>query len=193
MIYEVCEMVTTHLKDATRGVNALRVSVPLGGGDPALEAATIKSEFDINYLPMGRIPPTAYGAGPLVLVRRADDIGEFAPPGNPEIMSDDSRVGVAVLVLYPRQSAHSLDVENRRLSAMLRVVARSLALWIEELTLDQRTLRDVLVVSLLGAVRMVPTVTTIGGEDSTDLAAGAVLMDLRVTDRWAENITPLAP
>ena len=126
MIYEVCELVAAQLRDSAVGVNALVGSVPLAPADPALEPVTVKTEFEVPYLAFGRVPAAAWGAGPLVLVRRADDTGEFSMPSSPDILTDDSRCGVAILVLYPRQSDKTLDVENRRLSALLRVVRRSL-------------------------------------------------------------------
>ena len=190
MIYEVCELLATHLRDATMGVNALRASVPLAVGDPALEAVTVVSEFEIPYVPGTKLPESAYRDGPLVFVRRGDDTGEFAPAGNPEVANADGRVGIAILVLYPRLQAHGLDVENRRLSATLRAVRRSIGLFFESRSHDQRALRDVQVVDLLGAVRVMPTVAAIS---EVDAMAGAVLLDCNVTDRWAEGITPLTP
>lgn len=191
MIYEVCELLATHLRDGADGIDALVGSAPLAPEDPPLEAVTVVSEFEVPYLAGGKIPASAYKAGPLVLVRRADDVGEFAPPGNPDVMADDSRCGVAVLVLYPRETNHAVHVENRRLSALLRVVRRSVGHWIEQKNYESRELRGVQVVGLLGAIRVVPTLMMIGGEDATDLSLGAVLLDLNTTDRWAEGITPL--
>lgn len=190
MIYEVCELLATHLRDATMGVNALRASVPLAVGDPALEAVSVVSEFEIPYVPGTKLPDSAFADGPLVFVRRGDDVGEFAPPGNPEILLEDGRVGVAILVLYPRLVAHGLHVENRRLSATLRAVRRSVGLWLEAVSHDQRVLRDVVVVAGLGSVRVVTTTAAIS---EVDAMGGAVLLDLNVTDRWAEGITPLTP
>lgn len=190
MIYEVCELLATHLRDGAMGVNALIGSVPLAAADPALEAVTVVSEFEIPYVPGTKLPDSAFADGPLVLVRRGDDTGEFAPAGNPEIANEDGRVGVALLVVYPRLIAHGLDVENRRLSATLRAVRRSLALLFEERPYEQRELRGVQVVSLLGAIRVVPTVAAIS---EVDAMAGAILLDMRITDRWAEGTTPLTP
>lgn len=190
MIYEVCELLATHLRDATMGVSALGASVPLAVGDPAVEEVTVVSEFEIPYVPGTRLPDSAFKDGPLVLVRRGDDLGEFAPAGNPEIAHEDGRVGVAILVVYPRLQAHSLDVENRRLSATLRAVRRSVGLFFESLPYEQRALREVQVVALLGAIRVVPTVAAIS---EVDAMAGAVLVDVNVTDRWAEGTTPLTP
>lgn len=197
MIYEVCELLTTHLKHATMGVNAIAASVPLGAGDPALEDVAVASEFDAPYLPLGKIPASVFRGGPAVFVRRGDAIGEFAPPSAPEVILEDGRVQVAVLALYPREAAHSLDVENRRLSALLRVIRRSVGSWLEEVPIEARVLRHVQVVGPAGgsapAVRIVPIVAFPGGEDSVDVCAGVVLLDLVVTDRWAEGITPLTP
>lgn len=190
MIYEVCELLATHLRDATHGVNALRASVPLAVGDPALEDVTVVSEFEIPYVPGVKLPDAAFADGPLVLVRRGDDTGEFAPAGNPEIAMEDGRVGIALLVVYPRLAAHGLDVENRRLSATLRAVRRSVGLFFEAIAHEARALREVQVVALLGSIRVVPTVAAIS---EVDAMAGAVLLDLNVTDRWAEGITPLTP
>jgi hypothetical protein len=193
MIYEVCELIKQHLKDPAMGIDALAPSVPLAVGDPAIEFCTIVSEFDITYLPTGSIPPSAYKDGPLVLVRRGDDIGEFAPPGNPEILEADGRIGVAILALYPRESANTLDQENRRLSALLRVIRRSCELFFQDVPIESRDLREVRIVGPLGGARLVPTVARIGGEESVDLMAGAILLDLKVTDRWAEGITAITP
>ena len=171
MIYEVCELVAAQLRDSAVGVNALVGSVPLAPADPALEPVTVKTEFEVPYLAFGRVPAAAWGAGPLVLVR----------------------CGVAILVLYPRQSDKTLDVENRRLSALLRVVRRSLGHWLEDARYPDRELRDVQVVGPLAPIRVVPTVAMLGGEDAVDVVGGAVLLELNVTDRWAEAITPLTP
>ncbi len=192
MIYEVCELLTTHLRDGADGIDALLGSVPLAPEDPPLEAVTVVSEFEVPYLAGGKIPASAYKTGPLVLVRRADDVGEFAPPGNPDVMAEDGRCGVAVLVLYPRETNRAVHVENRRLSALLRVVRRSVGIWIEEKNSDLRDLREVHVTGVLGAIRVVPSIPMVSGEDATDLVLGAVLLDLNVTDRWAEGITPLS-
>lgn len=195
MIYEVVQLVAAHLRDGAMGVDALAASVPLASGDPALEAVTVTTEFEVPYLAGGRIPASAFGGGPLVLVRRADDLGEFSAPSAPEILEADGRCGVAILVLYPRNSAHALDVENRRLSALLRVVRRSLAYWLEDVPYAARELRGVQVVGPLGTsgVRVIPTIAMIGGEDAVDVVAGVLQLDLNVTDRWAEGITPLTP
>lgn len=193
MIYEVVQLVAAHLRDGAMGVDALAASVPLASGDPALEAVTVTTEFEVPYLAGGRIPASAFGGGPLVLVRRADDLGEFAAPSAPEILEADGRCGVAILVLYPRDSAHSLDVENRRLSALLRVVRRSLAHWLEDVPYAARELRGVQVVGPLAGVRVIPTVAMIGGEDAVDVVAGVLQLELNVTDRWAEGISPQTP
>ncbi len=188
MIYEVCDLLATHLRDPMMGVNAVRASVPLAPGDPALEAATVVSEFEIPYVPGTKLPESAYADGPLVFVRRGDDTGEFAPAGNPEIASADGRVGVAVLVLYPRLQRHGLDVENRRLLAMLRAVRHSVGLFFELVPYAQRELRDVQVVEHMGAIRVLPTGAAIS---EVDAMAGVIMLDCRVTDRWAEGITPI--
>lgn len=197
MIYEVCELLATHLRHPTMGVNALAASVPLGAGDPALEEVNVASEFDAPYLPLGKIPASVFKGGPAVFVRRGDAMGEFAPPSAPEVILEDGRVQVAILALYPRESAHSLDVENRRLSALLRVIRRSVGSWFEDAPIAARVLRHVCVVGPAGgagpAVRVVPLVGFPGGEDSVDVCAGTVLLDVTVTDRWAEGITPLTP
>lgn len=191
MIYEVCELLAAHLRHSTMGVDALAPAVPLALGDPALEPVTVVSEFEVDYLAGGKIPASAYKDGPLVLVRRADDVGEFAPPGNPDVMAEDSRCGVSVLALYPRVTNYAIRVENRRLSALLRVIRRSVGLWLEQAQYDARELRRVQVVNTIGPIRVVPTIQLTSGEDSVDLVAGAVLLDLNVTDRWAEGITPI--
>lgn len=190
MIYEVVERIAQHLQDPTLGVNGFVKLVPTGAGTPAMESVAVTSEFDITYLPGGMIPVEYYANGPLVLVRRGDDVGEFAPAGNPEIMDADSRVGVAVLVLYPRQEVNALHLENRRLSALLRCVQASVAHFFESVHYDDRCLRDVQIVTLLGAPRLVPTISRIS---EIDVMAGALLLDLNVTDRWAENVVPPIP
>jgi hypothetical protein len=186
MIYEGVELVTAHLRDGTMGVNALRTSVPLAPGDPPIESVTVHSEFEINYLAGGKIPVEAYETGPLVLVRRADDAGEFSAPGNPELLSNDTRLGVAILVLFPRRSARDTHHENRCCSALLRVVRRSIGMFLEDVPADARALRDVQLTALLGAPRVVPTAMAIS---EVDLVMGAVLLDFQALDRWAEGLT----
>lgn len=194
MIYEVCEMIGTHLAThPTLGLAAMAAQVPKAVGDPSLETVSVKTEFEIPYLPLGTIPAAAYQNGPLVFVRRADDAGEFAPLSNPEVIERDGRVGIVVLVLYPRQSQNPLHIENRRCLMLVRAVARSLGAWLQELTPDDRDLREVRVIGPLEAVRISPNVSLLGGQDAVDVAMSAVMLDLKVTDRWAEGITPLAP
>lgn len=185
MIYEGCELVATHLRDGEMGVNAIRNTVPLGVNDPLIEPVTVKHEFEIAYLAGGDIPQSAYEEGPLVLVRRADDVGEFSAPGNPELLSDDERLGFAILVLFARRETRTLHLENRCLSALLRVVRRSLGMLFEDVSHDARALRGVQFVGTLAPPRVVPTIAQFG---KVDLLAGAVLLDVRVTDRWASGI-----
>lgn len=187
MIYEVCTLVAEHLRDGTYGVNNLRTSVPLAATDLPLEPVTIVSEFEVPYLPFGHVPAEAYEQGPLVLVRRSDDVGEYSVPGFPEILAGDSRIGVDLLVLFARRQSRDIQQENACLSALLRVVRRSIGFWLEDLTPADRDLRDVRVVQQLVPPRVVPT---IGRISQTDLVAGTIKLDLNVTDRWAENISP---
>lgn len=186
MIYEACAIVAAHLRDGTYGVNALRTTVPMHPTDPPIDEVTVHSEFEIAYLPQNRIPETAYATGPLVLVRRADDVGEFSPPGNPELLSEDSRLGMAICVLFPRRARRDLHEENRCLSGLLRVVRRSLGHLLEDVPLTDRVLRDVQLTGVLGGLRVVPSVVAIS---ETDVVMGAVLVDWRALDRWAEGIT----
>lgn len=186
MIYEVVTLVTRHLQDGAMGVNALRASVPLDPLDPPIETVTVRSEFELEYLAGEEIPASAYEEGPLVLVRRGDDAGEFSAPGNPEILGAPSRVGVAILVFFPRRQQRALHQENRCLSALLRVVRRSVGLFFEDVPIADRNLRDVQITDVLAPPRMVPTMTYVS---ERDLLAGAVLCDLRVLDRWADGIT----
>ncbi len=186
MIHEVCELLALHLKDGVHGVEVLRTSVPLPPLEVPLEAVTIKHEFEIAYVSAGEIPIEAYENAPLILVRRGDDGGEFSAPGNPEISGLSERVGVAILVLFSRREARQLHEENRQLSALLRVIRRSLGHFFETVPHAERSLRDVQIVDLLAPIRVVPTMAYLG---EFDLMAGAVLLDLRVTDRWAELIT----
>ncbi|MBX3173275.1 MAG: hypothetical protein KF709_02630 [Gemmatimonadaceae bacterium] len=190
MIYEVCELLTTHLRDPQYGVAALSPSVPLPPGDPAVEEVTVVSEFEIDYLPGMPIPPAAYEKGPLVLVRRGDDVTEFSAPGNPEIVTADGRVGCSVLVLYPRQAIYTRQIENRRLSATLRAVRASVGLWLERIPYEERSLRGVQVVSAVAgsSLRVLSTVFALS---EVDTLCGAVILELQVTDRWAE-LDPLA-
>lgn len=194
MIYEVCELLANHLRSGADGLDALIGSAPLAPNDPPLEAVAVVTEFEIPYVGGSKIPASVYKDGPVVLVRRGDDVGEFAPPGNPEILDADGRCGIAVLVLYPRESEHKLHVENRRLSALLRVVRRSVGLWLERpASHATRELRGVCVVGPMAGIRLVSTVFSIGGDEkyAPDLVAGALMLDLNITDRWAEGITPL--
>lgn len=186
MIYEVCTLLAEHLRDGTSGVNNLRTSVPLAPTDLPLEPVTIVSEFEVPYLPFAHVPSEAYEDGPLVLVRRADDLGEYSAPGAPEILGDDSRIGVDVLVLFARRQTREIQQENACLSALLRVVRRSIGIWLEDLTPAERDLREVRVIQQLVPPRLVPTIGKIG---QTDLVAGVIKLDLNVTDRWAENIS----
>ena len=185
MIYEVCELLATHLQDGAMGVNALRLSVPLDALDPPLEAVTVASEFELEYLAGDKIPDSGSGAGPLVLVRRGDDTGEFSAPGNPELLSNPARVGIAVLVLFPRRTIRDLHLENRCQSALLRVVRRSIGMFFEDVDYAARALRGVQIRSAL-SVRVVPALALLGEQD---LLAGAVLVDVDVIDRWSEGIT----
>lgn len=189
MIYEVCELIATHLRDPQLGIAALSPHVPLNAGDPAVEEVMVLSEFEVDYLAGVPVPKELYATGPVVLVRRGDDVGEFSPAGNPEIAAADSRVGVAVLVLYPRETANALTTENRRLSAVLRALRASIGLFFERVPYDARELRAVQIVGLVegSTIRLVPTVAMVS---ERDLMAGAVLLDCAVTDRWAE-IDPL--
>lgn len=187
MIYEVCEIITRHLRDGEHGVNTLRLSVPLDPNDPPLEQiVTVKSEFEFPYLPGGRIPESVYDDGPLVLVRRGDEMGEFSTPGSPEIDADRSHCAVAIPVFFPRRSARDLHQENRCLSALLRVVRRSVGALMEVIPVEQRNCRDVQLTDLVAPPRLIPTVVYVGEQD---VAAGAVLLDCYVLDRWAEGIT----
>lgn len=190
MIHEVVERITQHLQDPTLGVNAFAPLVPRGAGTPAMETVEVVDEFTVPYLAGGTIPDALYANGPLVLVRRAHDVGEFATPGTIEVPDDDSRVGVAVLVLYPRRTQYELHLENRRLSALLRAVYASVAHLFESVAYEDRCLRDVQLVRLLGPPRLVPTVARLS---EVDTMAGALLLDVSVTDRWAENIVPPIP
>lgn len=190
MIYEVVERIRMHLADSILGVNAFAPLVPMAAGDPALEDVAVESEFSIDYLPGHELPARAYQGGPLVLVRRGDDTGEFAPPGEPEVMAQDSRVGVAILVLYPRMAAHTPQLEARRLSALLRAVALSLGHLFDSVPYEERALRQVQLVQVLAGPRLVPTIAALS---QVDLMGGALLLDLSVTDQWAENIVPPVP
>lgn len=186
MIYEVVTMLAQHLQDGTFGVNALRLTVPLGATDPPIEPVTVRSEFELPYVAGEEIPASAYESGPLVLVRRGDDAGEFSAPGNPEIAGLPNRVGVAVLILFPRRALRELHEENRAMSGLLRVVRRSVGHFFEDVPITARNLRDVQISDVLGPPRLVPAMTYLSEQD---LLAGAVLMDLRVLDRWADGIT----
>lgn len=185
MIYEACELLTTHLQGAM-GVNALRPSVPLNPLDPPIEPVTVRHEFEVPYLPGGQLPRSAYEDGPLVLVRRADDVGEFSAPGYPEILADPSRIGLAIPVFFPRRELRDPHLESRCLSALLRIVRRSIGMFFEDVPLAERHLRGVQLTALLGGIRVQPTLLAIG---EADLLAGAVLLDIKATDRWAEGIS----
>jgi hypothetical protein len=186
MIYEACELVAAHLRDGEFSLNALRAEVPMGPVDPPIDEIVVKHEFEIEYLPQNRIPESVYGAGPLVLVRRGDDVGEFSPPGNPELLDEDARLGMAILALFPRRVSRDLHEENRCSSALLRVIRRSIGHFLEHVPVTARNLRDVQLTGLLGGIRVLPAVTLIS---ETDLMVGAVLLDWRVNDRWADIIT----
>lgn len=186
MIHEVCERLAEHLRDAERGVAALRLSVPLPPLDTPIDVVTVKHEFEIPYVAAGEIPASAYEGGCLVLVRRGDDAGEFSAPSSPELLSKSERVPVAVVVLFSRREDRALHQENRQLSSLLRVVRRSLGLFFESVPYAERSLRDVQLTHLLAPIRVVPTMAYLG---EFDLMAGALLLDVAVTDRWAELIT----
>ncbi|MHB1297292.1 MAG: hypothetical protein ACYC0B_02085 [Gemmatimonadaceae bacterium] len=187
MIYEACELLAKHLQDGAMGVNALRQSVPLDVNDPPIEFVTVKHEFEVAYLAGGRLPEGIYDSGPLVLVRSADDAGEYSAPGSPEILDDPSRVGIAIPVFFPRRRLRDLHQENRCMSALLRVVRRSVGMFFENVAVTDRDLRHVQLTGLLDGIRVVRTVALVG---ETDLLAGAVLMNIKALDRWAEGITP---
>jgi len=186
MIYEVCTLCTEHLRDGTFGVNALRTTVPLAPTDLPIEPIAVVSEFEVPYLPGASIPAEAYEQGPLLLVRRSDDVGEYSAPSAPDVMADDTRIGVDVLAFFPRRLARELHQENASLSALLRVVRRSIGHWLEDVAHADRVLRDVQVVGVHVPPRVVPINLRVGG---TDLLGGALKCDLHVTDRWAEGIT----
>lgn len=185
MNYEACEMVTAHLK-GPMGVNALRQSVPLHVNDPPIEPVTIRSEFEVSWLPGEPLPESAYDDGPLVLVRRGDDLGEYSAPGNPELLDNASRVGIAIPVFFPRRALRDPHLENRCMSALLRVVRRSIGMFWEDVPIADRNLRDVQLTCLLGEIRLVPTILAVS---KVDVLAGAVLFDCKANDRWAEGIT----
>lgn len=186
MIHEICALLTAHLREGPWGVNALRLSVPLGPTDLPIEEVTIVSEFEVPYLPGLRVPKEAFADGPLVLVRRADDVGEYSAPSAPDIMAADSRVGVDLVVFFPRRAVRALHQENQCLSALLRVVRRSLEHWLVHVPYAERTLRDVQIVGTLAPPRVVPSGVAIG---EGDVVAGAIKLELDVTDRWAEITT----
>lgn len=186
MNYEACELIAKHLQDGAMGVDALRLSVPMDALDAPIEAITVKHEFEVAYLPGGRLPEGIYDAGPLVLVRSADDAGEFSAPGSPEVLSDPTRCGIAIAVFFPRRQARDLHTENRCASALLRVVRRSIGMFFEDVDITERNLRGVQLTALLDPIRIVRQVALIG---ETDLLAGAVLLNMKVIDRWAEGIT----
>jgi hypothetical protein len=186
MIYEGCEILTAHYRDGTMGVNALRSTVPLAAGDPPIETITVFSEFEVPYLAGGRIPDSAYESGPLCLVRRGDEVGEYSAPGHPELLSDDSRLRIDTLLFFPRRQARDIHHENRCLSALLRIVRRSIGLLFESVPADERALRDVQLTALLAGPRLVPTIHQVS---ETDLLAGAVIAEFKALDRWAEGIT----
>lgn len=184
MIYEACTIVAEHLKGAM-GVNMLAASVPVDPLDPPLEQVTVESEFEISWLPGTPLPATAYADGPLVLVRRADDLGEFSAPGYPEVLSDHTRLGLAVMVFFPRRELRKPHLENRCLSALLRATRRSLGMLFEDVALGDRALRHVQLSSLLTPIRLQPTLFRIS---ETDVLAGALHLDIKAIDRWAEGI-----
>ncbi len=184
MINECCELLTEHLK-GPMGINVLRASVPLAANDPPLEHVTVKSEFEVSWLPGTPLPATAYEDGPLFLVRRGDDLGEFSAPGYPELLADPSRVGLAVMAFFPRRELRLPHLENRALSALLRVGRRSIGMYFEDVPIAERNLRGVQLSRLLAPVRLQPTLVRIS---ETDVLAGALLLDAQALDRWAEGI-----
>lgn len=186
MKYEACELLATHLR-GDMGINVLRLSVPLQPLDPPLEEVTVRSEFDLaGWMPGRPIPALAYGNGPLCLVRGGEEASNYSAAGNPEIADDATMLSLAAYLFFPRREIRQLPEENRMLSALLRVLRRSIGHFMEDVPITDRNLRDVQLTALLGPIRLVPMVTAVS---ELDVLAGAVFFDCKVNDRWAEGIT----
>jgi len=169
MLLEAVQTVATQLADPTHGVNALRTTVPLYGGDTAPPAVTVVQVFRNAEAARGQAPRTALPALEVGLWQ--DPSQETAPSVRPFPADGD----VQVHVRYIAAETVTTDVALRNTALTLRCAARSLA----QLGVTGASVNQVQIISVAGIRTL-----AMYAPDGDAIVTGALVATVRVRDLW---------
>lgn len=190
MLVEATRLIKAQLVDAATGINALLPQVPRDGDDKQPQAVDVYAWCDESWADKWEIPQTALkrDRGALVL-KLASDVMPLAIPANTEMRAQTPQIGIAIL--YARlNDARVVDQADftRDCSYTLRCVERCLHKWIEstrtESNAPSRTKNQCYLSEVRDLAHVVYT------PEITGWVGHALIIDVRMVDRWATYITP---
>lgn len=186
-------LVARRLADVTNGVNALLATIPMDPSDgarPRPADVTVYNEVEENWVARGTIPREKVGNGALILVLRDPNNPQIgASLGAPE--TDDSvQPNVPVLIEFiapvasPGSPTAGTASGTRDAIDTMRTVERCLHDWFASTTAANRTFAAASVIDGGPVYHTGPQ-----RELQGNACSAAMLAPLRVTDRWALDIS----
>lgn len=186
-------LVARRLADPTVGVNTLLAAMPVDPSDgdrPVPADMTVLNEVEKNWVLKGTIPRKETGNGPLLLVLRDPNNPQLgARLGAPET-DDADQPNLSLLIEYverratPGSETAGMASGTRDAIDAMRCVERCLHDWFETTSSVDRTFAGASVIDG-GPVIHAWAQRELQG----DTCSAALLVPLRVTDRWALNIS----
>lgn len=188
MILEATRMWAEELKDPSTGVNALLDLLTRDGADTQPPPVNIYTWCDDEWVHAWEIPKGAVtkDRGALIL-RIASDVIPLAVPGNPELRAQQPEFGIVALYARLKDAAEeNMRVYPRDASYTMRCVQRCTHVWMEDTRANspKRTRNHVNLSMVRGFSQAIYT------PDTPGYIGQAVMLDVRMVDRWATNIEP---
>lgn len=186
-------LVSRRLADVVAGVNVLLATIPLDPSDgarPRPAAVDVYNEVEENWVARGTIPRDKLGNGPLLLVLRDPNNPQIgASLGAPET-DDNNQPNIPILIEFiapvatPGSTTAGTASGTRDAIDTMRTVERCLHKWFADTSSADRTFAGASVIDG-GPVYHTGPQRELQGSACT----AALLALLRVTDRWALNIS----
>jgi hypothetical protein len=190
MLIEATRLIKAQLADPTAGINALLPAVPRDAMDTEPPIVDLYAWCDDAWADKWEIPADVLkrDRGALVL-KLASDVIPLAIPGNTEMRAQSPELAIAIL--YARlldARVADTSVFTRDCSYTLRCVERCLHKWIESTRTEANAPSRLKNQCHLSEVRdLAHAVYT---PEVAGYVGHALIVDVRMVDRWATYITP---